>query len=272
MEPCGLYVRCFTLTLVVFVNSAHLLPLLMLSAPNTASLNCNICTSAAAVHCRREASFSSPLPEDEPQDYEHDAIVVHMGRFAAETPLPPGQLPSSTLEEDAAAADAAAAKARHKSPGRRDDSDSKGNKDSKTAAPAAVEAAAAVTAAAAGVPASKVEAAAGITAAGLPQKSEADLELLFAAKKGAGGSKKVLQVQQLHLYSIASPGMRRWPDNTQDLGAALAWAEPVNMKPGWVQLQKGFFQAPGEQRARFEWLALGLCIARILGGFFLSTR
>jgi hypothetical protein len=77
----------------------------------------------------------------------------------------------------------------------------------------------------------------------LTRKSEADLGLLFATKKDA--SKKTLQVQQLHLYSIASPGMRRWPDNTQDLGAALAWAEPVNMKPGWAQLQKGFFQAPG---------------------------
>jgi hypothetical protein len=193
------------------------------------------------LRCRREASFTSPLPEDEPQDYEHDAIVVHMGRFAAETPLPPGQLPSSTLEEDAAAANAAKAKGRNKSPGRRDT-------DSKDTA-ATVDAVAAEGAAAAGaVPASKADAQTGQTAvtAALTQRSEADLELLFAARKGA--SKKNLQVQQLHLYSIASPGMRRWPDTTQDLGVALAWAEPVNMKPGWAQLQKGFFQAPGESR------------------------
>jgi hypothetical protein len=199
--------------------------------------------------CRREASFSSPLPEDEPQDYEHDAIVVHMGRFAAETPLPPG-LPSSTLEEDAAAADAAKAKGRHKSPGRRDGKESKDTevKDSNTApvtAEGAAAAAAGTAAAAAAVPASQADGAAGAAAA-LTRRSEADLQLLFAAKKGAG--KKALQVQQLHLYSIASPGMRRWPDNTQDLGAALAWAEPVNMKPGWVQLQKGFFQAPGDSQ------------------------
>jgi hypothetical protein len=185
---------------------------------------------------RREASFSSPLPEDEPQDYEHDAIVVHMGRFAAETPLPPGQLPSSTLEEDAAAANAAKAKGRNKSPGKRDTN----SKDTVATADA--------VAADGAVPASRADGQTGqpgqtaITAA-LTQKSEADLKLLFAAKKDA--SKKTLQVQQLHLYSIASPGMRRWPDNTQDLGAALAWAEPVNMKPGWAQLQKGFFQAPG---------------------------
>jgi hypothetical protein len=196
--------------------------------------SCNLIFGACMLCCRREASFSSPLPEDEPQDYEHDAIVVHMGRFAAETPLPPGQLPSSTLEEDAAAANAAKAKGRSKSPGKRDT-------DSKDTA-ATVDA---DGAAAGAVPASTADSQTGqiaITAA-LTQKSEADLELLFAAKKGV--SKKALQVQQLHLYSIACPGMRRWPDNTQDLGAALAWAEPVNMKPGWAQLQKGFFQAPG---------------------------
>jgi hypothetical protein len=94
-------------------------------------------------------------------------------------------------------------------------------------------------------------------AAAAGDKSQANLELLLvgsrvqrthSGKQKAGAGKKSLQVQQLHLYSIASPGMRRWPDNTQDLGAALAWAEPVNMKPGWVQLQKGFFQAPGAQR------------------------
>lgn len=55
----------------------------------------------------------------------------------------------------------------------------------------------------------------------------------------------VMQVQKLHLYSIAAPGMRRWPENTQDLSVALSWADPVNMKPGWVQLQNGYWQAPG---------------------------
>ncbi|WIA41351.1 hypothetical protein OEZ86_004944 [Tetradesmus obliquus] len=200
----------------------------------------------ACVSCldRREASFSSPLPEDEPQDYEHDAIVVHMGRFAAETPLAPGQLPSNTVEEDAAAADAATAKGRHKSPGRREAKDAAAAKDSNAAANAP-DGAAAAAAGAAGIPASKADGAAGVAAA-LAQRSEAELELLFSVKKGA--SKASLQVQQLHLYSIASPGMRRWPEHTQDLGAALAWAEPVNMKRGWAQLQKGFFQAPGARR------------------------
>uniref|UniRef100_A0A383VNF8 Guanylate cyclase domain-containing protein n=1 Tax=Tetradesmus obliquus TaxID=3088 RepID=A0A383VNF8_TETOB len=200
----------------------------------------------ACVSCldRREASFSSPLPEDEPQDYEHDAIVVHMGRFAAETPLAPGQLPSNTVEEDAAAADAATAKGRHKSPKRREAKDAAAAKDSNAAANAP-DGAAAAAAGAAGIPASKADGAAGVAAA-LAQRSEAELELLFSVKKGA--SKASLQVQQLHLYSIASPGMRRWPEHTQDLGAALAWAEPVNMKRGWAQLQKGFFQAPGARR------------------------
>jgi hypothetical protein len=183
--------------------------------------------------CRREASFSSPLPEDEPQDYEHDAIVVHMGRFAAETPLPPGQ------------PDAAKPASVQQQQGR------KGKLGLKQRSTKAVQGdgdgCSTVDGAAAGPPASQKRG-----------KSEPDLELLFvgsrvqrthsckqgaAAKKDA--SKQSLQVQQLHLYSIACPGMRRWPDNTQDLGAALAWAEPVNMKPGWAQLQKGFFQAPG---------------------------
>ncbi|KAF6263274.1 hypothetical protein COO60DRAFT_1671048 [Scenedesmus sp. NREL 46B-D3] len=173
---------------------------------------------------RREVSFSSPLPEDEPQDYEHDAIVVHMGQFAAETPLPSGQLPSSTLAEDAAAASAAKARRRM--------SLSKRQADTKVSTAAAVDAAAA--AAAAATPASRAGSQTSTTAP-LSKNTESDLELLFAAKKGS--SKKKLQVQALQLYSIASPAMRRWPDNTQDLGAALAWAEP-----------KGFFQAPGARR------------------------
>jgi hypothetical protein len=196
--------------------------------------------------CRRVASFSSPLPEDEPQDYEHDAIVVHMGRFAAETPLPPGQ--------------------KAKPAGVQQQQGRKGRLGLKQLSKKAVEGegegCSTADGAAAGPPASQKRG-----------KSEPDLELLFvgsrvqrtqSSKQGAAASsskgaatkkdasKKTLQVQQLHLYSIASPGMRRWPDNTQDLGAALAWAEPVNMKPGWAQLQKGFFQAPGGTTAGQE--------------------
>jgi len=52
--------------------------------------------------------------------------------------------------------------------------------------------------------------------------------------------------QKLHLYSIAAPGMRRPPEVTQDLSRVLGWAEPVKMKPGWKQIQKGYFEAPGE--------------------------
>jgi hypothetical protein len=188
--------------------------------------------------CRREASFSSPLPEDEPQDYEHDAIVVHMGRFAAETPLPPGQ-PDE--------AKPASAQLQQQQQGR------KGKLALEQLSTKAVD----------GEGEGTADGTADGTAAAAPPasqkrgKSEPNLELLFvgsrvqrtqSSKQGAAAARskaQQLQIQQLHLYSIACPGMRRWPDNTQDLGAALAWAEPVNMKPGWAQLQKGFFQAPG---------------------------
>jgi hypothetical protein len=193
------------------------------------------------LRCRREASFTSPLPEDEPQDYEHDAIVVHMGRFAAETPLPPGQ-----PDEDKAASE-------QQQQGRKGKLALK-----RHPIKAGAEVAAEVSSTANGT--ADCTAAAGPPAGQKRGKSEPNLELLFvgsrvqrtqSSKQGAAASRsKVvqLQVQQLHLYSIASPGMRRWPDTTQDLGAALAWAEPVNMKPGWAQLQKGFFQAPGGGR------------------------
>lgn len=53
---------------------------------------------------------------------------------------------------------------------------------------------------------------------------------------------------KLHLYSIAAPGMRKWPDasHCQGLSRRLCWADPVNVKPGWQQTQKGYFEAPSE--------------------------
>lgn len=53
--------------------------------------------------------------------------------------------------------------------------------------------------------------------------------------------------QQLQLYSIASPGMRRSATSTRDLARFTSWSDAVNMKAGWVQLQKGYFDAPGER-------------------------
>jgi hypothetical protein len=59
--------------------------------------------------------------------------------------------------------------------------------------------------------------------------------------------KKPKEEQQLlHVYSIAAPGMRRAPETTQDLAACAAWTAAINMKRGWRQKQKGFFDAPGE--------------------------
>ena len=55
--------------------------------------------------------------------------------------------------------------------------------------------------------------------------------------------------QKMHLYSIASPGMRRQPEDREGLGIQEqeeGWSEPVNMRAGWVQTQKGYFEAPSE--------------------------
>jgi hypothetical protein len=54
--------------------------------------------------------------------------------------------------------------------------------------------------------------------------------------------------QLLHVYSIAAPGMRRSAESTQELAACAAWSVAVNIKRGWRQKQKGFFEAPGEPR------------------------
>lgn len=53
----------------------------------------------------------------------------------------------------------------------------------------------------------------------------------------------------MHFYSIASPGMRKHPEEREGLGfeeAQLGWAERVTLKAGWLQSQKGYFEAPSE--------------------------
>jgi hypothetical protein len=122
------------------------------------------------------------------QDYDNDAIVVHMGCF--EVPAPSG-----------------------------DDSSNQG-----------------------GINTS-------ITA--MHPSADSQIELVVprsaaaaaAARSGKHSSQQ--PKQQLHLYSVAAPGMRQRPSSTEQLLRLLSWSDPVNMRPGWVQLQKGFWEAPG---------------------------
>jgi len=52
----------------------------------------------------------------------------------------------------------------------------------------------------------------------------------------------------LQLYSVAAPKMRQLPQTTNQLQSCTAWMQPVRVKPGWVQVQKDYFQAPGVPR------------------------
>jgi hypothetical protein len=158
-------------------------------------------TSCCVVYavCRRQhssQSFSSDVLAQDHQDYDNDAIVVHMGCF--EVPAP--------NTEDASAGN------------------STENNLLATMQPSAD---------------SQIELV-------VPRSAAA------AAARSGKHSSKLAQPQakqQLHLYSVAAPGMRQRPSSTEQLTRFLSWSDAVNMRPGWVQVQKGFWEAPG---TRFE--------------------
>lgn len=160
------------------------------------------CTADLCFHCSvsRELSFTGGLLDREPQDYDNDAIVCHMGAFVV------SDAPVDATPEDVSASH---------------DGKDTGRQSSITPTMLPKSAAAAVAAAAG-----------------------AELELLLATGRGQPGRHRHEQ-QQLHLYTIAAPGMRRPPQSTHDLARVLGWAEPVRVKPGWLQVQKSYFSAPG---------------------------
>jgi hypothetical protein len=163
--------------------------------------------------CRRQhssQSFSSEILAQDHQDYDNDAIVVHMGCF--EVPAP------ST-----------------------DDTN-------------------------------PVEGAASSLLAAMQPSADSQIELVVprstaaaAARSGKHSSKLHAQAkQQLHLYSVAAPGMRLRPSSTEQLGRFLSWSDAVNMRPGWVQVQKGFWEAPGTRcEPRRHRFTVG-CMCRVL--------
>jgi hypothetical protein len=149
----------------------------------------------------RELSFTGGLLDREPQDYDNDAIVCHMGAFVVP------DAPVDVTPEDVSASNGGKDTARQFSI-------------TQTTLPKA--------------------AASAVAAAG----ASAELELLLATDRGRNQRHRQEQ-QQLHLYTIAAPGMRRPPQSTNDLAQVLGWAEPVRSKPGWLQVQKSYFSAPG---------------------------
>eukprot|EP00882_Tetradesmus_deserticola_P006586 GHRQ01006933.1.p1 GENE.GHRQ01006933.1~~GHRQ01006933.1.p1 ORF type:complete len:343 (+),score=136.35 GHRQ01006933.1:148-1029(+) len=68
-----------------------------------------------------------------------------------------------------------------------------------------------------------------------------------AARSNKDSGQQLQAKQQLHLYSVAAPGMRQRQGSTEQLPQLLSWSDAVNVQPGWVQLQKGFWEAPGTQ-------------------------
>jgi hypothetical protein len=53
------------------------------------------------------------------------------------------------------------------------------------------------------------------------------------------------RITQLQLYLIAAPKMRQLPQHTSELQSYMSWCQPVRAKPGWQQVQKDYFAAPG---------------------------
>lgn len=66
------------------------------------------------------------------------------------------------------------------------------------------------------------------------------------APTGIDGRRRAKQRgMQLQLYALAAPKMRRLPQHSSELQSCASWCQPVRVKPGWVQVQKDYFAAPG---------------------------
>lgn len=153
--------------------------------------------------------FSCSAGKEVPHDYESDAIVVHMGAFAA----PPLLGPSNSKDPQAV-------------PTTTDDSNPSGDDDDSCEEPPPVLSA-------------QQQAAAASRGA---DKSTARSQRASRRGQEAKQDKKHL----VQLYSIAAPGMRRLAHDTTELSLCTAWCQPVTARSDWSQVQKDYFQAPGE--------------------------
>jgi hypothetical protein len=178
--------------------------------PVSCADHCCVCCCCRRRLGQRDASFSSTIYTRDIQDYDNDALVVHMGAFeppatvqqvrhAPRKQLPEGH-PVTTSDSSPPSTPSAA-------------DDAEGN----------------------GRPANGKDVAKG----GGGQGEDAGK----AAAAANGGA--VRKAKPLHLYAVAAPGMRRIPTSTQDITQCLSWGAPVELKRHWSKVQKGYFDAPG---------------------------
>jgi hypothetical protein len=151
--------------------------------------------------------FSSSAGKEVPHDYESDAIVVHMGAFAAPALLGPsnGKSPQAVATTT-------------------DDSNPSGDDDDSCEEPPPVQSA-------------QQQAA---TSRGANKATARGQRPSRRAQEG-----RPEKTQLVQLYSIAAPGMRRLAHDTAELSVCTAWCQPVRARPDWSQVQKDYFQAPG---------------------------
>jgi hypothetical protein len=170
-----------------------------------------LCDACCCSVGHRESSFSSAAQSPDIQDYDNDALVVHMGAF--EPPAGPQNQPHSSKQQAADAPGATSDSSPPSTPSAAgDERDVVHPLRSKDAADAAGELVGA-----------------------------ADLVKHKGAARGSGARKQKV----VHLYAVAAPGMRRVPTSTRDIMQCLSWAAPVELKRQWAKVQKGYFDAPG---------------------------
>lgn len=163
----------------------------------------------------REASFSSGMQTRDIQDYDNDALVVHMGAF--EPPAERQHVQQRQQQHKHAAAVAAGTTSDSSAPSTPSGEDAE----------------------AGGKP---LHSSSKDVAAGADGVADA-AEVVRVKANGRGvGSRKA---KVLNLYAIAAPGMRRVPTTTRDITQCLSWGAPVDLKRHWSKVQKGYFDAPG---------------------------
>jgi hypothetical protein len=146
-----------------------------------------LCTCVCSFGGSGRASTGSG-PEEQPCDYDTDALVVHMGGFTAPATSQRGLGSSSSHGQQPLSA-----------------SDASG-----------------------------------------PSAEEEDDLCEEPAPVGIDARRRGKQRGiQLQLYAIAAPKMRRLPQHSSELQSCASWCQPVRVKPGWVQVQKDYFAAPG---------------------------
>ena len=158
------------------------------------------------------------------QDYDNDALVVHMGAF--ESPTEPHFHPTAKKQQQQQQQETGAT------------SDS-----SRPSTPAS-------GAGDAGHLSDQDAAAAGdklVEPSAAAAKGQADSNKAVQGRAGGrSGGHLPRRRKVLHLYAVAAPGMRRAATTTLAMSQCESWAAPVELKLKWRKVQKGYFDAPGK--------------------------